>query len=650
MADYVYNNTYTVGNFRGIDESTSENQLNAGYTPSCVNVDTDKGDLMVGRGYSKHISTQVPGTGEIHRMYHWHTLSADLFVVCAGNSIYAWSGTAWIEVYTYGTTITSKNWDFEECKFPDRTGTSKDWLVIANGQTQMVKWDGTLTAGSAKLFGSGLYVHETTIASITYNGTKATGATYAENAGTGTFTITMPTGWAYEQNALVAFTPPQAMGTLSTCICNVAGTAYTLDYVPTWPSGEQAVIKLTDASTATEYLDDFGITSVTLTTAIPEDWKLRCKNDGIYLDGVSHTVKEISDDRITVTLEYITDEELETGDDAKVRGEASEAAVNFIELYYSRIFAAGDATAPSRLYWSQPPGDTKSIEDWSQDENSEKTSGGYVEVGQTSSDPIVGLCSLSNQLIIFKKSSVYRLLGDNPSNFRVVLVNKDTEEMVNTGRISYGDTPYWITRAGLYYHTGSTSQLMGNARNVMNTLDKADISRCKAAECRDRLYFSMRLGTGTTDDSILIYDKVARTYLLRNGFECIDLCAYDGKLYMINSNRYVYVWDQSTSYDGSPINAEWHTPLTDMGEMTVIKALDGMYFRGEGGLVNLEYHIGDFKTIETYQMPEATGEIVSVPLRNEGRVFRLIIRNDNGSWFRILGSIGVHYERKVARL
>ena len=42
----------------------------------------------------------------------------------------------------------------------------------------------------------------------------------------------------------------------------------------------------------------------------------------------------------------------------------SDIAVNFVEFYYSRLFAAGDAQNPNRLYYSQAPGDTRSIENW----------------------------------------------------------------------------------------------------------------------------------------------------------------------------------------------------------------------------------------------------------------------------------------------
>ncbi len=89
-----------------------------------------------------------------------------------------------------------------------------------------------------------------------------------------------------------------------------------------------------------------------------------------------------------------------------------------LETYYGRLFAAGDPAHLSRLYWSQAPGDARTVENWAQDAASPNTGGGHVEVG-TGADPITGLFALSNQLLIFKQDTLYRLLGDRPSNFRV---------------------------------------------------------------------------------------------------------------------------------------------------------------------------------------------------------------------------------------
>lgn len=180
----------------------------------------------------------------------------------------------------------------------------------------------------------------------------------------------------------------------------------------------------------------------------------------------------------------------------------------------------------------------KKIEDWSMDDVSDTTGGGHTEIG-TASDPIVGLCAMSNQLLIFKRSSIYRLLGDRPSNYRVVLVTGDADSMANTARVSYRDVPYWMTKAGMYYHNGQSSGLTGTAQQIRDIIEKADLSRCKAAENRDRLYFTCRMGNGTMDDSIIVFDINERAYMLRNGFTVADICSLDGKLYMVNDQRYL---------------------------------------------------------------------------------------------------------------
>ncbi len=177
---------YTIEDFRGIAQDVTENKLPPGYTADCANMDTENGDLMVGRGYVKHIETKVPGSGEIHRMYHWHTLNRNLFIVAAGDGIYAWDGEEWDLIYTYQNTITATKWDFVECRLG-----MDDYLLIANGQDQIVKWNGS---GAAEAFGTGEFIYESTVDSVSYNATKAESATYAEASGEGTYTLTMPSG------------------------------------------------------------------------------------------------------------------------------------------------------------------------------------------------------------------------------------------------------------------------------------------------------------------------------------------------------------------------------------------------------------------------------------------------------------------------
>lgn len=643
--------SYNIDAFLGIDQNVTENILQPGFTADCANMDVEDGNLTVGMGYAKHISTKVPGTGTIWRMYHWHRLQENLFVVCAGDYIYYWTGSAWTQIFDYtsllpaDTHITSKKWDFEETRIG-----SDDYLLIANGQTQIVKWKGT---GSASAFGSGEYLYESTVASVTYNAAKATAVSYTEAGYVATYTLTMPAGWAYAANSKVAWTVPCDIGIVNSCEVKIGTYTFTLDYVPMLASGDTVVITLLSTTTATAGDEwtavEYGIEKITLTAALSTAQKDRVLVAGIYVNGENtYEVESVDGTNKILTLKEITKDQLAAGQAAKIRGGLSNIAVNYVEMFASRLFSAGDSSNPSRLYWSQPPGDVRTIEDWSMDNASDQTGGGFVDVGNTSSDPIVALCALSNQLLVIKQTSVYRLLGDRPNNYRIQQINKDIEKTVNTSIITNGDIPYWMTRAGLYYHDGQVAKLSGNARQIRKILEKVDLSSCKSCENLDRLYFTCKAGTGSYDDSIIIFDMRTRAYMLRNGFNVADICAYDGVLYSINDNRYVYKWSRDAKdYDGDQIDAYWNTPLTDLSAKPVVKIPFNLYFRGEGGFVKLDIKRGQMIDHKTYPMPATVGEIIKVPIaKDECRVFSIKIYNQAGSWFRIYGGMEMRFETR----
>ena len=323
--------------------------------------------------------------------------------------------------------------------------------------------------------------------------------------------------------------------------------------------------------------------------------------------------------------------------------------VNFLAMHYSRLFCAGDPRNPSRLYWSAPPGTSgttvRTIEDWSRDDASENTSGGYVEVGNTGGDPITGLCPLSNQLLIFKRGSIYRLLGDRPSNFRILRVDAEVEEMVDTSVIYYGDTPFWMTRAGMYYFDGQTAQRMYNARNIQGQLGKVSLTTCKGAENRDKLYFTCRENeSGDDDDTVIVYDMQRRTYMIRRGFGVADFCAVNGVLYMINSQRYVCRFDEGDTYGTAAIEAYWKMPLTDLDAKADIKSMQSLLLRGEGDPLIIDVTVGRNTTNYRYFMPEELSDISEVPLKNEGRTFSVKFSNEAFGRWKIRGGITLLFE------
>lgn len=722
---------YTIEYFRGLDQSQNENRLDPGMTADGANMITEKGNLTVGYGFRHTFDptifpdSRVPGSGTIWRMYYWHTLSDDKFIVCAGDYIYAWDGSQWVAIMDYsaagllddvryytdrnvlfdkatymtgagsvgektftydgtnwklnGSTanlltygivveddslvsgdtitvkwkkisITSRKWDFVECRLGN-----DDYLLISNGQTQIVKWNGAATANAAEVFGTGGWVYQSTASALTYTATKATAVSYAEASDVGTFTLTMPSGWSYSQGTLVAFTVPSVMNVTKSAVVKIGSTSYTLDWLPIWSTGDVAVVELTGSSSATKSDTEYGVKKVTLAAAMSSDIQARCRNIGLRVDGITYDVESIDSTGKIVTLKEPITKEISTGVVCLVRGGVSDIPVNYMELYYNRLLCAGDPDHPSRLYWSQPPGDTRTIEDWSMDDASEVSSGGHTDVGNTSSDPIVALVALSNQLLIFKEASVWRLIGDRPSNYSVSRVNKDMEMTTNSSIIANGDIPYWITRAGMYYHDGQTAHLSPTARQIQTLLEEVDLTNCKSCENRDRLYYSCRAGDGDEDDTLIVYDMKERVHLIRNGFNLTDICSYDGVIYMINSDRFVYQWDRDChTYAGykdgqtveNPIFAYWNTPFTDLQARSVTKHVKWLYLRGSGDKVLVDIKAGPYVQHETYAMPAKQGDIIRIPLRYEGRAIGLKLQNIAGGWFEVEGGLTLRYEAK----
>ncbi len=317
----------------------------------------------------------------------------------------------------------------------------------------------------------------------------------------------------------------------------------------------------------------------------------------------------------------------------------SDIAVNFVELYFSRLFAAGDAENPSRLYYSQAPGDTRTIEDWTSAEEGENVSGGFVEIG-TDSDPITGLFALSNQLLIFKRDSLFRLLGDRPGNYRIQPVSGTMLQPVHTACARVSDVLYFLTGGGVYYFDGQGVQKKADAEKVSALLTGANLSACASAACGDRLYFAFREADGSgANDAVLVCDLARGTYMMRRGFSVYGLCSVGDTLFLIDGNGYVCRFEEGDTYDGARIEAYWRTPMTDLDSKAVVKRLEELYLRGSGGILSVEAVTESGTVYNERLMPGESERILELGLTGEGRAFQLVFRNVNGSQFTIDGGV-----------
>lgn len=323
----------------------------------------------------------------------------------------------------------------------------------------------------------------------------------------------------------------------------------------------------------------------------------------------------------------------------------SNISVNYLALYKSRLFTAGDPLHPNRLYWSQLPGDARSIEDWSSVPASPNVEGGHTEIGGMGGDPIMAIASLSNQLLIFKKQSLWRFIGDKPGNFIVEELDSHMLGAAHTSLVKLGDVLYFLTPAGMCCFNGVTAA-PADGRRLIKTLETACVQDARGALTRDKLYFSIKEGE---TDAMIEFDTTRRTLMLRRGFGIRDICAWNGELFMINDARYVYRFSDAADYDGTPISAWWQTPVTDTYDKGAIKAMRELYLRGStdeaDSALLVDVCVGKLTQTHRVLLPENQNEVLEVPLKNEGRTFSMRFYNEAGGHFSLEGGVELHYEQ-----
>ncbi len=319
--------------------------------------------------------------------------------------------------------------------------------------------------------------------------------------------------------------------------------------------------------------------------------------------------------------------------------------MRYAELYFGRLFAAGDPTAPGRLYWSKAPGGGRTIDDWRSDPASENVSGGFADVG-VDDDPITGLFALSNQLLIFKRDSLYRLLGDRPSNYRIIAVDAAFRQPLHTACVRYADRLYFLTDDGLSFYDGQTVRKGASHRALEPLLKRADLYGVRSAVCGDTLYFAIRSRHDAPYNDIVIeYDVLRDRYMTRTGFTVVDFCTVHGTLYALTGAGKLVAFDDNNSYDGAPIHVRWTTPVTDLGRKDTNKTLLRLTASGSGRLgVRVESDGGTYETqVRLSSVPLGVTEI---PLRGVGRVFRLRFSSVNGTPFTLNAPLTLLFDQQ----
>ena len=325
-----------------------------------------------------------------------------------------------------------------------------------------------------------------------------------------------------------------------------------------------------------------------------------------------------------------------------------------IERYAERIWGGAIDDDPDLLMYSAPFDPT----DWEAQTEIPEDGAGEISQPSWDGDSFTSLKAFGSQLIAFKKTRVWRILGTDPGEYAFKeqfgggapypgTIAVDTERILMATK--HGVDVYDGLSVQPFYHD--------TCKDVFAEINANYADQCVACMWHDKYYLAMPMGNSTINNAVLIYDTHEGSWLLRR-----DVCAEaflptTDKLYFTSSTTpgRLWQWQEDSWKTGTATLAatKWVTPWNDLGRKDIVKGGFEVYFQMEvkTAAVALKLSIQTEKKIKTktFTLSPLTSTQISnnqgfkqkrIHFGGSGRRFRLIIETAAGQpvW-RLVGGM-----------
>lgn len=357
------------------------------------------------------------------------------------------------------------------------------------------------------------------------------------------------------------------------------------------------------------------------------------------------------------------------GDDMSVDTIPTPKKFGVIERYAERIWGGAIPEDPDMLVYSAAYGGTDpSIPiDWRaygpdpdpQDpwaaEGQPEDGAGDINQPSWDGDSFTALKSFGSQLIAFKRTRVWRILGTDPGEYTFKEQYGGGAPYEKTIAVA-NEAIYMLSPQGVVVYDGLSVNpfLQEYCKNIWARMNYEALSNSCAVWWRGKYYVAFPIDDSTINNAVLIYDSVDRTWLLRTDVYVESFLGGENGLYFTSSTTpgKVWLWQEDSWATGqaSTKGLRWITPWNDLSNKSIVKGGFEVYVLCEVKDAPVKLQIGiqtekkaKMKTLEAV-VPDAGKKAKQKRLHfgGSGRRFRLIIESaDNTPVFRIVSGISI---------
>ena len=335
------------------------------------------------------------------------------------------------------------------------------------------------------------------------------------------------------------------------------------------------------------------------------------------------------------------------GDDMTVSTVATPKKFGVIERYAERIWGGAILDDPDMLVYSSPFDPTN----WELNIESPEDGAGDISQPSWDGDSFTALRSFGGQLIAFKGSRVWRIMGTDPGEYAFKEQYGGGAPYFNTIAVD-SERIFLLERTGVMIYDGLTTKpfYQAFAIDVFAQMNKAALSQSCAALWKGKYYCAFPLGNATANNAVLIYSTEDNTWLLRTDVYVESFLPTEDKLYFTSSTTpgRIWLWSENEweTQQATSARSRWVSPWNDLGYKNYIKGNFDVYLTLEcvgTATISISIETERKTKTKTYTSSDSSGGAKQKRMHfgGSGRRFRLIIESAGNFVWRIVGGITV---------
>jgi len=267
----------------------------------------------------------------------------------------------------------------------------------------------------------------------------------------------------------------------------------------------------------------------------------------------------------------------------------------YVVFRKNRLYVAGVTSASNRLYFC----DVGDPATWNISSN-------FIDIRSNDGDEITGILPLLDNLVIYKKNSIWMLSGDNNLNFFLTPVIHNVGCTSPKTLVSYGHLHYFLHRTGVHIFNGTrVEKISGKVDHETVNIPYSYLENAVGIVHKEKYWLSYTSVGEAQNKRIIVFDTragfggwVLFTGINARCFALLNGGGDQGELYCGDStNGYVWELDSGTSDGGNSIATKFKSKNFNMGHPILFKNAIYAHITGENSNASVDVSIiGDHGT------------------------------------------------------